>query len=440
MSPAENDPNVKKGYTRKSPPPLAGDALHKNSGRTGPSLAKQLATNVAGTQANPKNQLPENASLRDEAAAMVAYQQESLLLDDDYTTEVRMQVVHYGEKLLNRVKYEVEILERELVALSSVFNEFLDEVKNTDGKIGALSTSINQGKMQAAKELDQNIKQEVQTVVNQLRLLPKADLDGVEVLYQNLDALQDNYQVIQHQIDTLSEIGIKTEHLEKNLPALEKGLNQFGKAIEERQMNLLVGEEKQEAVIDFDELRRELNAMIIGQQRAMISHLRQTQMMANPKEVEMLRRNQVSFETSCAKMKAQLDLLAENGQDIGQLREDLKPIESGLRQFDRALASNQFLKFTERIYEEIEVVQEQIEEAQNCTNADDLEILQDNVDALYENCDAFADELDTLADHGLDIAAVIEHYDVLRVNIEQFELAVQESSNRIGITSGSLRS
>lgn len=416
------DPKTKASaqYTRRRPP------------QTG-KLSNQSEKDNANKQNMP-------AARERGPAEMRMYQEETLLNDDDYTTELRMQVVYYGETLLNRVKYEVELLEKEFVALSTIFNEFLDEVKKMDGKISKLSTSINQGKLQAAKDLDKTIKQEVQTIVEQLRLLPKANLDGVEVLYQNLDALQDNYHVIEDQIKVLEEIGVKTDHLKKNLPALEKGLNQFGKSIEERQMNLLVGEEEKEEKIDYDELRQELNNMITHQHRAMIKHLRQAQTMANPKEVEMLKRNQASFETSFAKMKEQLELLSQAEQDVSSLQENLKPIESGLRQFERALASNQFLKFTERLYEEIAVVQEQIEEAQHCGNADDLEILSENVDVLYENCDAFADELDEMADQGLEIDPVLEHYEVLRVNIEQFEIAVQDASNRIGLTSGSLQS
>ncbi len=371
-------------------------------------------------------------------AELRLYQQESLLLDDDYTTELRLQVTYYGEALLNRVKYEVELLEKEMVALSMVFNEFLDEVKVMDDKIGNLSTSINQGKLQAAKEVDQTIKQEVQTVVEQLRLLPRADLDGVEVLYQNLDALHDNYQVIEEQLKTLEEIGVKTEHLHKNMPALEKGLQQFGKSIEERQMTLLVGEQEKEEKVDYDALKQELTSMMISQRRAMINHLRQAQTMANPKEVELLRRNQTGFEKSYKQIMQQFELLKQSGLDLTELENDLQPIASGLSQFERALASNQFLKFTEKIYEEIEVVNEQIRDAQACDNFDDLEILRENVEALYENCDAFAEELEELENQGLNINSVIEHYEVLRVSVEQLERVVQDSSNRIGITSGTL--
>ncbi|HEY9839752.1 MAG TPA: hypothetical protein V6D23_04785, partial [Candidatus Obscuribacterales bacterium] len=295
------------------------------------------------TPETPNPELP--AVLND--AELYLYQKESLLLDDDYTTELRLEVTHYGEFLLNRVQYEVQLLEKELVALSQVFNEFLDEVKLMDDKIGHLSTSINQGKLQAAKDLDGTIKQEVQTVVEQLRLLPRADLDGVEVLYQNLDALQDNYQVVQEQIKTLEEIGVKTDHLKKTLPALEKGLQQFGKSIEERQMTLLVGEQEEEEKVDYEALKQELAAMVLSQRRAMINHLRQTQTLANPAEVELLRRNQASFQKSYAQILEQLELLKAGANlDLSELENDLKPIASGLQQFDRALASNQFLKFT----------------------------------------------------------------------------------------------
>lgn len=371
-------------------------------------------------------------------AEILRYQEETLLMDDDYTTELRLQVVHYGETLLNRVQYEVELLEKELIALSQVFNEFLDEVKSMDDKIAKLSTTINQGKMQAAKELDSTIKQEVQTVVEQLRLLPRADLDGVEVLYQNLDALQDNYQVVQEQIKTLEEIGVKTEHLKNHLPALEKGLQQFGKSIEERQMTLLVGEQEAEEKVDYDALKQEIGAMILSQRRAMINHLRQAQTMANPKEVELLRRNQAGFQKSYNQILEQLERLKQAELDLSSLEEDIKPLASGLQQFERALSSNQFLKFTEKIYEEIEIVNEQIKDAQVCSNAEDLEILQENIDALFENCDAFAEELDQLEGQGLNVDGVIEHYEVLRVTVEQFERVVQDAANRIGITSGSL--
>ncbi|PIQ29251.1 hypothetical protein COW36_17295 [bacterium (Candidatus Blackallbacteria) CG17_big_fil_post_rev_8_21_14_2_50_48_46] len=370
---------------------------------------------------------------------LLDYKTQNLLNDDDYALELRLQVGYYGEQLLNRVKYEVDVMERELVALASVFNEFLTEVKGMDAKINELTTTINAGKLQAAKELDETIKQEVQVVVDQLRMVPNSDLDSVEVLYQNLDALQDNYDILQKQIQTLEEIGVKTDGLQKNLPALEKGISRFGKSIEERQLSLLVGEEAQnEEKIDYDAIRAELKDMLQGQNRAMINHLRQTQVMANPREVEMLRRNQAGFEASLDEIKNQMQLLEQAGIAIADLQDLVRPVESGLKQFERALSSNQFLKITERIFAEVEVVIQQIREAQHLSNAEDLEILSENVEVLYENCDVFADELDDLAEQGLDIAPVLEHYDVLRVNLEQFERTLQDAANRIGLTSGQI--
>ncbi|MGE3725677.1 MAG: hypothetical protein AB7I41_09010 [Candidatus Sericytochromatia bacterium] len=368
---------------------------------------------------------------------LVDYKTQTLLNDDDYATELRMQIAFYGEQLLNRVKYEVDVMERELVALATVFNEFLGEVKNLDGQINQLTSTINAGKLQAAKELDATIKQEVQVVVDQLRMVQSSDLESVEVLYQNLDALQDNYLILQKQIETLDEIGIKTDHLKKDLPALEKGISQFGKSIEERQLSLLVGEDgQQEEKIDYESIRAELKDMLQNQSRAMIGHLRQAQVMANPREVEMLKRNHMGFEASLEEINNQINSLAEAGLDISELQDMVKPIAAGLKQFDRALSSNQFLKITERIYAEVEVVSQQIREAQYINNRDDLEVLQENVDILYENCDAFADELDEVAGQGLDITPVLEHYNVLRVNLEQFERVLQDAGNRIGLSSG----
>jgi len=368
---------------------------------------------------------------------LVDYKTQTLLNDDDYATELRMQIAFYGEQLLNRVKYEVDVMERELVALATVFNEFLGEVKNLDGQINQLTSTINAGKLQAAKELDATIKQEVQVVVDQLRMVQSSDLESVEVLYQNLDALQDNYLILQKQIETLDEIGIKTDHLKKDLPALEKGISQFGKSIEERQLSLLVGDDgQQEEKIDYESIRAELKDMLQNQSRAMIGHLRQAQVMANPREVEMLKRNHMGFEASLEEINNQINSLAEAGLDITELQDMVKPIAAGLNQFDRALSSNQFLKITERIYAEVEVVSQQIREAQYINNRDDLEVLQENVDILYENCDAFADELDEVAGQGLDIAPVLEHYNVLRVNLEQFERVLQDAGNRIGLSSG----
>lgn len=369
------------------------------------------------------------------ASEIIARNQSNLLTDDDYTTELRLQVAHLGENLLSRTKYEVDILEREFVALSQMFNEFLGEVQTLDKKIDDLSTSINQGKLQAAQELDQTIKQEVQTIVEQLRVLPKADLDGVEVLYQNLDALQDNYAVLQLQLQTLDEIGIKTAPIKQNLPALEKGLQSFGNAIEERQMKLLVGESEEEKV-DYEALRNEIVQMIQTQHRAMIKHLHQAQTLVDPKEVKLLQRNQKGFEKSLDKIKEQLASIEQAGLDITEQTQMLSPLESGLKQFERALSSNHFLKITERIHAEIQVTQEQIEEAQNCNNADDLEILSENIEILYENCDAFADEIESLEEQGLSIDGLVEHYDVLRVTIEQFERITQDAANRIGLSQG----
>ena len=195
-------------------------------------------------------------------------------------------------------------------------------------------------------------------------------------------------------------------------------------------MTLLVGEQEEEEKVDYEALKQELAAMVLSQRRAMINHLRQAQTLANPKEVELLRRNQASFQKSYAQILEQLELLKAGASlDLSELENDLQPIASGL---------HQFLKFTEKIYEEIEIVNEQIKDAQVCDNADDLEILKENIEALFENCDHFAEELDELESQGMSIDAVIEHYEVLRVTVEQFENVVQDAANRIGITSGSL--
>jgi CRISPR/Cas system-associated protein Csx1 len=99
------------------------------------------------------------------------------------------------------------------------------------------------------------------------------------------------------------------------------------------------------------------------------------------------------------------------------------------------------LKFVERIYEEVEIATAQIAEAHKIANVEDLEVLEENVDILFDNCDQLADELDELGEQGHNIAPLLEHYDILRMNIEQFERVVQEAANRIGITTqGSLSS
>jgi hypothetical protein len=365
--------------------------------------------------------------------------QEMMLEEDDAVTELRLQVAFFGERLLGRVKTEVEVLEEEVVALAAIFNEYLDEVKVLDKQLSELTTSINKGKLDAARELDETLKREVQVVVDQLRLVQSADLESVDVLYQNLDALQDNYKVLQAQTETLKEIGIKTEQLEKNIPALQRGIEQFGKSIEARQLELLVGEQEEPETVDYDSIKSELNALIQSQSRAMINHLRQVQVNVNPKEVAALRRNQSSFEANYAEITQQIQGLEQAGVAVDDLREQLRPIESGLRQFERALESNQLLKFVERIYEEVEVATAQIAEAHSVSNAEELEVLEENVDILFDNCDQLADELDELGEQGHNIAPLLEHYDILRMNIEQFERVVQEAANRIGITTqGSL--
>lgn len=367
--------------------------------------------------------------------------QEMLLEEDDAVTELRLQVAFFGERLLGRVKTEVEVLEEEVVALAAIFNEYLDEVKLLDKQLSELTTSINKGKLDAARELDETLKREVQVVVDQLRLVQGADLESVDVLYQNLDALQDNYKVLQAQTETLKEIGIKTEPLEKNIPALQRGIEQFGKSIEARQLELLVGEQEEAEVIDYEAIKGELNALIQSQSRAMINHLRQVQVNVNPKEISALRRNQRSFESNYAEIIQQIQSLEQAGIVIDDLRDLLRPIESGLRQFERALESNQLLKFVERIYEEVEIATAQIAEAHKIANGEELEVLEENVDILFDNCDQLADELDELGEQGHNIAPLLEHYDILRMNIEQFERVVQEAANRIGITSqGSLSS
>ena len=136
--------------------------------------------------------------------------------------------------------------------------------------------------------------------------------------------------------------------------------------------------------------------MIQTQHRAMIKHLHQAQTLVDPNEVKLLQRNQKGFEKSLEKIKGQLQSIAQAGLDTQAQEAQLQPLESGLKQFERALSSNQFLKITERIHAEIKITQEQIEEAQNCSDAGDLEILSENIEILYENCDAFADEIETL--------------------------------------------
>ena len=201
----------------------------------------------------------------------------------------------------------------------------------------------------------------------------------------------------------------------------------------------MVGDDEDEDEdVDYEELKSELATMIESQSRAMVNHLRQTQMMANPKEVEFLKRNQDGFLKNIGEIANQLQLIEEAGLDVARLKSQLTPIESGLKQFERALASNQYLKFSEKIYNEVEVVQAQIREAHAVSNADDLEVLRENVDIMFDICDEMADEMDVMADQGQNIDPLLEHYDVLRINLEQFERAVEDAGNRIGLITGQI--
>lgn len=353
---------------------------------------------------------------------------------------LRSDVLAEGENLLYRVKYEIEVLEQEMIGVAEAFNDLLEEVKELDIRITELTTTINKSKMQGVRELDETIKQEVQTIVEQLRAAQFADVQGIEILYENLDAIKDNFTFLQNQSELLKELGIKTDTVDKNMPALEKGIDQFARSIEERQTSLLVGEEEEEEKIDYTALYQEVMSQVQAQVRAMVGHLKQAQLSANPKELSMLQQNQQMFSENYDQLEQQVMVLEQGGKDITELQRQLVPLAAGIRQFEKALANNQGLKFSQRIYEEIEMVTAQKQEIHQIESFEDLEVMQENVDILFENCDAMADEIDEMADKGHNVTPLLEHYEVLRLNLEQLETMLQDAANRIGLTRGSIQS
>lgn len=353
---------------------------------------------------------------------------------------LRSDVLAEGENLLYRVKYEIEVLEQEMIGVAEAFNDLLEEVKELDIRITELTTTINKSKMQGVRELDETIKQEVQTIVEQLRAAQFADVQGIEILYENLDAIKDNFTFLQNQSELLKELGIKTDTVDKNMPALEKGIDQFARSIEERQTSLLVGEEEEEEKIDYTALYQEVMSQVQAQVRAMVGHLKQAQLSANPKELSMLQQNQQMFSENYDQLEQQVMVLERGGKDITELQRQLVPLAAGIRQFEKALANNQGLKFSQRIYEEIEMVTAQKQEIHQIESFEDLEVMQENVDILFENCDAMADEIDEMADKGHNVTPLLEHYEVLRLNLEQLETMLQDAANRIGLTRGSIQS
>lgn len=356
----------------------------------------------------------------------------------DEITQLKLEVSQYGEFILGRVKFEVEVFETELVALGDKFNELLDKIKELDTRIAKLTKLINKTKLDSAKETDSTIRSEIQVIVEQLKILDDADLNTIDDLYDNLDAVKDNYEFIVDQIDKLKQAGAKVDVLEKKgIPALERGIKRFENSIESKQTNLLSGDSDEDK-IDYDTLYAEVKDLIQNQSRLAIQQLRQVQVIVNIQDLALLKQNQDALKDNYQYILSQLDLLKSGGKDIVELEQSIKPLSSGITQFDRAMESNQFIKLSEKIYAEIEAVNSQIEEAQNTQKIEDLKIIEENLEVLFENSDDLADELEELEEQGLDIDPVLEHYDVLRLNLEQLQRVIQDAANRIGLRQGAI--
>lgn len=157
---------------------------------------------------------------------------EDLDVDSEETKQLRDEASQVALGLMNYTEFHVITLENELVILGESFNQLLEKTRELDEKISRLSEKVNSAKTEGTKQLMDFIHDEIRLISDNLEgAIKSSDPGDLEVLYENIDILKENKEVIENQINGLKDIGTNTDKLEKDAEVLQISIEKLQKAI-----------------------------------------------------------------------------------------------------------------------------------------------------------------------------------------------------------------
>jgi len=238
---------------------------------------------------------------------------------DEKTQAVIDEASLIAQRILWEIESHVKALEHEIYYLGEAFNTILDRTKELDDKIAELASIINTQKRDNATQILDLLKQETQTTIDQLKgVFTTTNPNDLPTIKDNLSVLLGNKEYIVAQIQGLKEIKVNTTDQEKHLEVLERGINQFTKAMEAN------------AILRITDLIH--NQIQIIQEQTDDS--RDT---TDPNDINVLRENIMVLEENIFSIRDEIAMVYKTGLTSRALEEHYETLEITLEQFKRTV-------------------------------------------------------------------------------------------------------
>ncbi|GIW21014.1 MAG: hypothetical protein KatS3mg068_0021 [Candidatus Sericytochromatia bacterium] len=240
-------------------------------------------------------------------------------IETEETRKLREEAAKVALGLMNYCEFHVISLENELVILGDAFNELIEETRKLDDKISKLSEKINNAKVEGAKQLMDFIHEEIKLISDNLEgAIKSSDPGDLEILYENIEILKENKNVIENQIKGLKEIGANTDKLEKDVQILESSIEKLQKAI--------ASNEVFSVSMKFN---NEINQTIF--------QIKEAQVAEDIEDLKIINENLDVLMDNRNNLEEQIWELYNKGYDIEGLKQQLEVLNINLEQLSRTI-------------------------------------------------------------------------------------------------------
>lgn len=245
--------------------------------------------------------------------------EENIDFETEETKELREKAAQVALSLMNYTEFHVITLENELVILGDSFNELLERTRELDKKISKLSEKINEAKTEGTRQLVDFIHEEIKLISDNLEgAIKSCDPGDLEVLYENIEILKENKEIIENQIKGLKEIGANTDKLEKDTKVLEDSIEKLQKAIASNEVFTVA--------MKFN---NEINQAIF--------QIREAQIAEDLEDLKIINENLDILMDNRKELEEQIWELYNKNYDIEGLKHQLQVLDINLEQLSRTI-------------------------------------------------------------------------------------------------------
>lgn len=238
---------------------------------------------------------------------------------DEQTKAVIDEATLIAQKILWEIESHVKALEHEIGFLGDAFNAILDRTQELDKKIAELASIINTQKRGNATQILDFLKQEIQTITEQLRgIFTTTNPNDLPAIKENLSILLGNKEYILSQMHGLKAIGVNTSDQEKHLEVLERGITQSTKAME---ANVIL----------------RITNLIHNQMQIIQAQTDDARNTTDPNDLNILKENIMVLEENVFSIKDEIIMVYKTGLANRALEEHYETLEITLEQFRRTV-------------------------------------------------------------------------------------------------------